>query len=53
MLEDIEEGELDYNEEGMVPEEIPDIPHLNPAGNGNASGSEDGEIMSDVEVSRW
>lgn len=56
MLEDIEEGELDYEEEGELPEEeeeLPDLPEYDPSTHKktNGYGSEEGEILSENEVS--
>lgn len=58
MLEDIEEGELDYDEDGEVPDELedlPDLPEYDPSihkkENGGDAASEEGEIVSDGDVS--
>lgn len=52
MLEDIEEGELDYDEEdtdmGDGVEDLPDLPEYDPSANDKG---ERGEIVSDNNVS--
>ena len=51
MLEDIEEGELDYDEEDgeVVDEDLPDLPEYDPSAHNKESSniSEDGEIQTD------
>ena len=50
MLEDIEDGELDYEEDGQAEEieDLPDLPEYEP-GTKKETASEDGEIVSDNE----
>lgn len=56
MLEDIEEGELDYDDDGEVPDELedlPDLPEYDPSTHKKENGdtaSEEGEIVSDDDV---
>lgn len=47
MLEDIEDGELDYDEDGQIGDgidDLPDLPEYNPS---IKKHNEDGEICSD------
>lgn len=53
MLEDIEDGELDYDEDGQLGdgiEDLPDLPEYDP-GTKKEDG-EDGEIVSDNDEER-
>ena len=54
MLEDIEDGELDYDEEGQLGDgidDLPDLPEYDP-GIKKENISEDGEIVSDNDDER-
>jgi len=52
MLEDIEEGELDYEEDGELPDgidDLPDLPEYDPVTRKKDNMSEDGEVLSDKD----